>query len=90
MKRDEIKLTLELNDIIDELNSLNRVFDAQRDALDGIDRSLEALFGPASRNDLQKAVQGLVDSDMEGYRKALKRMMDDAGRTKKGVSDALL
>ncbi|KAF5005374.1 hypothetical protein FDECE_8186 [Fusarium decemcellulare] len=85
MKRDEVKLALEIADIIDELNSLNRVFEQQKDALDtAIDILPDDKF-----NSLKETLKNLVTKDIEGYMKQVKRMTEDARRTKDGLMDLL-
>ncbi|KAH6885412.1 hypothetical protein B0T10DRAFT_577100 [Thelonectria olida] len=82
MKRNEVKLALEIADIIDELNSLNRVFEAQEDALYQAIRTLPD-------NSLRQTLESLVTEDIESYKREVKRMTDDARRTKESLMDLL-
>ena len=86
-KRDEVKLALEIADIIDELNSINRLFESQKDTLETVVK----LLRPYSRYDtLRDTVIRLINQDIESYSKQVRRMMGDARRTKEGVSTGFL
>lgn len=82
-KRDEVKLALEISDIIDELNSLNRLFEAQRDALD---TAVKILKNQSQYKRLKDRLSIVIAQDIEGYIKQVKRMTADAQRTKDSVS----
>jgi hypothetical protein len=89
-KREEVKLALELTDIIDELNSINRLFEAQRDALDTAVKIFDNLdWGVSEQNRykwLKEKISVIVTQDIERYIKQVKRMTADAQRTKDSVS----
>lgn len=84
MKREEVKLALEIADIIDELNSMQRLFETQKDVLSS---AVKLLSDKGNQNAaLIDKIWHIIHQDIEGYRKQVKRMMDDAKRTKGGVS----
>lgn len=89
-KRDEVKLALELSDIIDELNSVNRLFEAQKDALDTAIKIFTSLHKSETGRDryrhLPERLSAIITQDIEGYIKQVKRMTADAQRTKESVS----
>jgi hypothetical protein len=73
---------LEIADILDELNSIDRLFESQIDAL----RSLGDILPPTSGySALRVKVEELVVRDIRGYQKQVGRMMSDARRTKDSV-----
>lgn len=80
-----MKLALEIADILDELNSIDRLFVEQADALAELARNVQmhdgVFFGT-----LASKVRGLIERDIGGYRKQVGRMMEDARRTKDTVS----
>lgn len=83
-KREEVKLALEIADILDELNSIDRLFEAQADALAAMADNIRLL--PGMFQTLVERVDELVGRDIAGYRKQVGRMMEDARRTKNNVS----
>ena len=88
MKREEVKLALEIADIIDELNSMQRLFETQKDVLNS---ALKLLSEKGNQNAaLIDKIWHLINQDVEVYKKQVKRMMDDAKRTKEGVSLTLI
>ena len=79
-----MKLVLELSDCLDELNSIDRVFHSQTDALMALSDNLyEIGFSPT--DEPLKKIHELVDRDIAGYRKQVKQMVADAWRTKDNV-----
>jgi DNA gyrase/topoisomerase IV subunit A len=90
IKRREVELALELTDIIDELNTINRLFEAQKDALDAAVK----IFGNIGQNmaervryePLKDKLSIIMTRDIEEYIKQVKRMTADAQRTKDNVS----
>lgn len=85
-KRDEVKLALEISDIIDELNSINRLFEAQKDALDTAVNIFSSLADRGRYRELKERLSVIITQDIEGYIKQVKRMTADAQRTKDSVS----
>ena len=89
-KRQEVELALELTDIIDELNSMNRLFEAQKDALDTAVKIFDNLDWGISDQDrykpLKEKLSIIKTQDIERYIKQVKRMTADAQRTKDSVS----
>lgn len=88
-KRKEVKLELEISDIIDELNSINRVFEAQKDTLETAVNVLNENDSQGFKNQALVELGGHLKSsvipDIEGYMKQLKRTTADAQRTKDNV-----
>ncbi|CAI6340753.1 unnamed protein product [Periconia digitata] len=92
-KRDEVELALELSDIIDELNSLTRLFEAQKDALD---TAIKILSSQELTVEERKRYTGLreklgvvVEQDLEGYVRQVRRMVGDAGRARASLMNLL-
>lgn len=89
VKRHEVQLALEISDIIDELNSLNRLFEAQKDVLDTAVKILTDRNGQTNKDryqDLRKKLSVIITQDVGGYINQVKRMTADALRTKNSVS----
>jgi hypothetical protein len=88
-KREEVKLALELTDIIDELNSINRLFEAQKDALDTAVKIFDKIDWGVSEQDrykpLKEKLSIIMTQDIGRYMKQVKRMIADAQRTKDSV-----
>lgn len=93
-KRKEVNLVLEISDIIDELNSINRLFQTQWDTLKAAAKSL-SIEGTKHEDHgdryikLSKAFIDIIDQHIKGYMKQVERMTADADRTKKSVSVAI-
>jgi hypothetical protein len=89
-KREEVRLALELTDIIDELNSMNRLCEAQKDALDTAVKIFDNLDWGISDQDRYKPLKEKLSiikaQDIERYIKQVKRMTADAQPTKDSVS----
>jgi hypothetical protein len=88
-KREEVRLALELTDIIDELNSMNRLCEAQKDALDTAVKIFDNLDWGISDQDRYKPLKEKLSlikaQDIERYIKQVKRMTADAQPTKDSV-----
>ncbi|OAK95030.1 hypothetical protein IQ06DRAFT_63520 [Phaeosphaeriaceae sp. SRC1lsM3a] len=91
-KREEVKLALELSDIMDELNSINRLFEAQIDVLEAAENMFSALKGRGGQVEGYRQLRVTMAStkvDVEGYMKQVKRMTADAQRTQDSLKDLL-
>ncbi|KAK3384848.1 hypothetical protein B0H63DRAFT_172340 [Podospora didyma] len=86
-KRDGVKLALEIADIIDELNSISRLFEAQIDVLDTAINALSTRDERFAK--LRETLIDIVTQDITGYKKQVKRMTEDAQRTKDSLMDLL-
>ncbi|RYO54925.1 hypothetical protein AA0116_g9317 [Alternaria tenuissima] len=86
-KRREVELVLELTDIIDELNTIDRLFDAQWDALDAAVKIVHNL-GPRYVS-LKHKLDSIKTQDILEYRKQVGRMTVDAKRTEDNLMDLL-
>lgn len=78
---------MEIADILDELNSIDRVFEAQIDALTALRENISWQAG-AEGSDyewLRVKLMDLIKRVIPAYRKQVKRMMEDARRTKDNV-----
>ena len=88
--KSEVKLVLELTDIIDELNSINHLFEAQRDTLDTTVKSFDNSDWFAPEEDryklLTEELSTMITQYMESCMKQVKRMTANAQRTKDCVS----
>ncbi|KAH5110779.1 hypothetical protein HBH71_168650 [Parastagonospora nodorum] len=91
--KSEVKLVLELTDIIDELNSINHLFEAQRDTLDTTLKSFDNSDWFAPEEDryklLTEELSTMITQYMESCMKQVKRMTANAQRTKDCLKDLL-
>ncbi|KAH9907232.1 hypothetical protein F4778DRAFT_721108 [Xylariomycetidae sp. FL2044] len=85
-KRDEVRLALEIADIIDELNIMDRLFEEQRSALTA---ALRALSGVNAYPRLHAKIESLVFDDIPGHQKQVGQMISDATRAKEALKDLL-
>jgi hypothetical protein len=87
-KRAEAKLVLEVLDIIDELNSISRLLQTQKDTLvqtqNVILQHFTDAFGKKTPR-MQRRIKEVVDKDLDGYLYQVKRMSEDAERTRASV-----
>ncbi|KAH7066089.1 hypothetical protein BKA63DRAFT_155094 [Paraphoma chrysanthemicola] len=91
-KRDEVNLALEISDIIDELNSIDRVFQMQKDTLETATKRFEGVgIQPGKGRYLQLAQKlSVINTQyIEAYMKQIKHMTADAHRTKDSLMDLL-
>ncbi|CAN9455834.1 unnamed protein product [Alternaria sp. RS040] len=86
-KRREVELVLELTDIIDELNTIDRLFEAQWNALDAAVKIVHNL-GPRYVS-LEHKLYSIQTQDIKEYRKQVGRMTADAQRTKDNLMNLL-
>ena len=78
---------MEIADILDELNSIDRVFEAQIDALTALIENISWQTGDEGSDYgwLRVKLRDLINRVIPAYRKQVKRMMEDARRTKDNV-----
>jgi len=84
-KREEVKLALELADVIDELNSIRRLFEAQEDVLKTAIRQLSRGVGRYEYESTCDRLVRLVEQDIDSYIKQVDRLTRDAQRTRDAV-----
>jgi Mg2+ and Co2+ transporter CorA len=86
VKREQVKCVLELADIVDELNSVRRLFETQEDVLRSASRALQDRPGYEAT---AKTLQAVARQDLNGYIKQVDRLSRDAQRTKDAVMSLL-
>ena len=94
MKREEVKLALEVSDMIDELHSINRLFEVQADVLQLAAKVIYNIAENSGKStdrwrdpyrNLHNRFKKILEQDIPGYQIQVKRMMADAQRTKDSV-----
>jgi len=73
---------LDIADVIDELNSIRRLFEAQKDVLTTAARVLGGIKAYA---DTRKELLQLINQDIGGYMHQIDRLSRDAKRTRVAV-----
>jgi hypothetical protein len=81
-KQKEVQLALEVADIIDELNTVSRLFEVQQDTLDSISRQTHIPHFESFSRKMDRYSRVVV----EDYRIQVNRLMKDAQRTQQSVS----
>lgn len=81
-KRKQVRCVLEIADIIDELNSIRRLFEARRDVLTTAVRTPEKEI---RYKGLSETLRSLSEQDVGGYIKQVDRLSRDAQWTRDAV-----
>jgi Mg2+ and Co2+ transporter CorA len=85
---EEVKLALEIADIIDELNMLARLFETQEDVLIAAANQLDTCEHPGLLN-VGKWIRSAADSTVNNHLLQVNRMKSDIGRIRQELMDLL-
>lgn len=91
-RNEELKLALEVADIIDELNSFMRVLEVQNEVLKTIIRNFSLAMGPvawSSPTCLSREILERTQTQLEDYQIQLERMRTDAAHVHQSVLNLL-